>query len=1069
MKTRLLLFIGILTLLLAVTTARAATTFTWNGGTSGNWSTPGNWQVGGVTQTLFYPGSLSPVVNSDIVIIPTSSSGVTTITFTGTHTIASITTSGYNSNGIAIAFSGTTPTLTITSGLSIIQQNGVMVGAAFSGTGTASIGGTSTFGYQQSMSIGSGTTVSFTSGSTLDFTNNQGTLTNNGTLNFTGCTFKMGYQAVLVSAGTLIAATTDFNMSNATAYITYAGKFVSTTCTFEIPSGAYIKSTSSSSAFTAYTSTFTMSGSGGAAYFYNNGTFVDHGSTYNMTGQGAYLQNAASSTMKLRGTTVNFSASGGTNNQNITNAGTLTIDSLSTINASSFTSYISNSGTCHLGTSGSQCIVTLSGQSANVTNTGTCDLGSTSIIYPTGIYANVTNTSGTFTLRSDANGTAAIGALNSTAGNLAYCSGTFSQERYFQGSTTYDNVKKRWIERNYRIISSPLYGPSQVNSNNVYGLNYIVGATAGQTTAANSSTNAFITGCTGGSTSAGNPSTYLYRESYTPSNVTFTSGNYLGITNITNSSTTGTITASDGGTYSIPVGNGVFFFFRGAASNWSTRTSSPYIAPENVTLTSTGSINQQSITVKDWYNSGSTSLGYTGTGTTGNYAVRGFNMVGNPYPCTIDWCTAYSGTGITRTNINPTIWEYNPITNQFDTFLATSSSGGTATGSASRYIMSGQGFFVQVSGTGTNLLTFTEAAKAPTQQLTSTNLLMSTQAPLASVSQIFKLRLLIDSLNYDDIAFNFNSSASSKYNWNEDAAYMAGNNAPEGLASFSDDSVKLSINSLPLPNLTPKVIKLRVEAAITGTYTFKKTALDAIPKIYQLWLMDKAKNDSLDIRNNSNYVFDVDVKDTTTYGNNRFQLIIRQDPALMVHLLNFTGAKVTGGSQVVWKTENEENYTYFTVERSTDGGATYNVIGSVPSAALGTYSFLDKSPAQTANMYRLKIVDLNGTISYSNIVTIMYGNGTNSLVKTGIVIYPNPAKSNLSLNIAPGFSTTAPAGDVSYNVEISNILGSVVTKTSINQQSWQTDVSSWLPGTYVIRVVNGKDNSVVGKGTFIKL
>jgi len=1056
-------------LLLGVTNARGANTFTWNGGASGSWNTPGNWQVGGVTQTLLYPGSLSPVVNTDIVIIPTNSGATTSITFTGTHTIASITTSGYNTHGIAIAFSGTTPVLTVTGGISIIQQNGIMVGIAFSGTGTASIGGTCTFGYQQSMTIAAATTVSFTSGSTLDFTNSQGTLTNNGTLNFTGCTLKLGSYCSFVSPGTIIGTSSDFNIAGTPAFITYGGKFAATSCTFEIPSGGYIKSTSTSSAFTAQACTFSMTGSGGAAYFYNNGTFVDHASTYNMSGQGVYLQNAASSIMKLRGTTVNFSASAGNNNQNITNAGTLTIDSLSAVNESSYTSYISNSGTCHLGTSGSQCIVTLSGQNANVTNTGTCDLASTSIIYPTGIYANVTNTSGTFTLRSDASGTAAIGALNSTAGNLAYCSGTFNQERFFQGSTTYDNVKKRWIERNYRIISSPLYGPNQVNSNNVYGLNYIVGATAGLTTTANSATNAFITGCTGGSTSAGNPSTYLYRESYTPSNATFTSGNYLGITNITNSSTTGSISTSDGGTYSIPAGNGVFFFFRGAASNWSTRTSAPYIAPENVTLTSTGAINQQSITVKDWYNSGSTSLGYTGVGTTGNFAVRGFNMVGNPYPCTIDWCTAYSGSGITRTNINPTIWEYNPVTNQFDTFLATSSSGGIANGSASRYIMSGQGFFVQVSGTGTNLLTFTEAAKAATQQSTGTNLLMSTQAPVASVSQVFKLRLLIDSLNYDDIAFNFNSSASSKYNWNEDAAYMAGNSAPEGLASFSDDSVKLSINSLPLPNLAPRMIRLRVEAAVTGTYTFKKMALDAIPKIYQLWLMDKAKNDSLDIRNNSTYVFDVDVNDTTTYGNNRFQLVIRQDPALMIHLLNFTGTKIKGGSQVVWKTENEENYTYFTVERSTDGGVTYNVIGSVPSAALGTYSFLDKSPAQTANMYRLKIVDLNGTASYSNIVTIMYGNNTNSLVKTGLVIYPNPAKSNLSLNIAPGFSTAVAVGGVSYNVEISNILGSVVTKTTINQQTWQTDVSSWLPGTYVIQVVNGTDNSVVGKGTFIKL
>ncbi|MDR3693253.1 T9SS type A sorting domain-containing protein [Mucilaginibacter sp.] len=1078
MKTRILPLIIALSVFIGVQKSDAQITYTWQGGTSGSWNTPSNWSVLGITQILLYPGSL---LTTDIAVIGTSNSAVTNITYTGTHTIAQIQTNGYSTNGIAITFTGTTPTLNISNGLNIGQQNGSMVGLAFSGSGTASIGGTSSFGYQQSMSIASGTTVSFISGSTLDFTNNQGTLTNNGTLNFTSSTFKLGYNATLSTPGTVIANSTDFNMSNASAYITYGGKFVANSCTFEIPSGAYIKSTSASSAFTTTGSTFAMTGSGGGAYIYNNGTYKDHASTYNMSGQAAYLQNVSGATMSLRGATVNFSTSTGANAQYINNAGTFTIDSASTINAATYQCYITNSGTFYAGTSGSSCIITLSGQGANVANTGTFKLGSTSIIYPSSYQANVTNTSpGVFTLQSDANGTAAIGALSSTA----TCTGTFNTERYFQGSTTYDNTKKRWLARNYRIISSPVYNSTQVNSNNVYGLNYIVGATAGLTTTANSATNAFITGCTGGSTSAGNPSIYLYRESYTPSNATFTSGNYLGITNIANSSTSGTITASDGGTYSIPVGNGVFFFFRGAATNWSTRTVSPYIAPENVTLTSTGNINQQSITVKDWYSPTLSSLGYTGSGTTGNYNVRGYNMVGNPYPCTIDWCTAYSGTGITRTNINPTIYVYNPVTNQFDSYLATSSSGGTGTGNGSRYIMSGQGFFVQANTTGASLV-FTESAKAAAMQLTGGNLLMGTPATQTAGNQLLRLKFSIDSLNYDDIVIGFNASASAKYNVNEDAAYIKGMNAMEGLSSFSDDSVKLAVNFLPLPKLNTQVIRLNVEAAQTGRYTFQKTALNSIPQLYEIWLMDKLKKDSLDIRNNSTYAFDVDLKDTTTYGSNRFQLVIRQNPALMVHLLNFTGAKTSDGAQITWKTENEENYTNFTVERSSDGGINFNALGGAASNALGTYSFLDKNPPVATDMYRLKIVDLNGTASYSNIVTLMYSNTTNTLADN-ISIYPNPVSTMINLGInqpaavsQSGISSlhsnsiiqssTAITSEVSYNIRIVNITGSVVKSATTNQTTWQDNVGNLLPGTYIIQVTKNKDNSIVGKATFIKL
>jgi len=119
---------------------------------------------------------------------------------------------------------------------------------------------------------------------------------------------------------------------------------------------------------------------------------------------------------------------------------------------------------------------------------------------------------------------------------------------------------------------------------------------------------------------------------------------------------------------------------------------------------------------------------------------------------------------------------------------------------------------------------------------------------------------------------------------------------------------------------------------------------------------------------------------------------------------------------------------------------------------------------------------LNGTVTYSNVVTIMYGSGANSLVKTGITVYPNPTKSTLNLSIATGFNTSSSNVSIShitagatYDVQITNVLGSVIKKATISQQTWQTDVSSLTPGTYVIQVMNKASDSVVGQGTFIKL
>ncbi|MDF2433096.1 MAG: trimeric autotransporter adhesin, partial [Mucilaginibacter sp.] len=183
----------------------------------------------------------------------------------------------------------------------------------------------------------------------------------------------------------------------------------------------------------------------------------------------------------------------------------------------------------------------------------------------------------------------------------------------------------------------------------------------------------------------------------------------------------------------------------------------------------------------------------------------------------------------------------------------------------------------------------------------------------------------------------------------------------------------------------------------------------------------------------------------------------------------------------VWKTENEENYTNFTVERSTDGGAAFDVIGGVASSAQGTYSMVDKNPLLTAaNLYRLKLVDLNGTVSYSHVVTVMYGNLTNTIAGN-IKVYPNPSNGPINLSITsnnslstfhPG-STSIPVtpntSSISYAIKIIDVNGSVIKTATSTSANWQADVANLTPGTYIIQVLNNSDKSLVGKSTFIKL
>ena len=207
--------------------------------------------------------------------------------------------------------------------------------------------------------------------------------------------------------------------------------------------------------------------------------------------------------------------------------------------------------------------------------------------------------------------------------------------------------------------------------------------------------------------------------------------------------------------------------------------------------------------------------------------------------------------------------------------------------------------------------------------------------------------------------------------------------------------------------------------------------------------------------------------------------MIRQNSAYAYHLLSFTASKTattvattssTGSAtapikqvQIVWTTENEQNYTNFTVERSTDAGKTYEVVGSVSGNAQGTYSLMDRNPAEQ-NLYRLKQEDINNSITYSKIVPIGYSAINNNLDNNSINIYPNPTSINISLTIIP--KTT---GNATYHIRVTNGTGFVVKSAIVTEPYWQSNVSGLLTGTYLVQVIDIKNNSVIGQTKFVKL
>jgi len=1009
----------------------------WIGVTSTDWNTGSNW-LSGTVPTIADPAYIG--VNRSFNFFPTVLAGAGTVSV-GSIQFGNL---GGKSPGVIVstgstlnvagamtyqsdASSGLGYTTTL-SGAGSITANSVNIisntalGSSYTSTIASSVNSLSVTG---NVALTSSASAGITSNSTFNLTG--------GTTSVTGVIQTTNTSGATSSFVVIPASTATLQLAN-TAALSGLSATGTNVITFK-NTGATVQY--SGAAQTVYTSAAITGLAAGVSY-------------QNIAFSGTGIKTASSGSLNITGDFTNTMVSNASNYVNLSSP---------TVNFIGTTENLAG-GT---GTGTTFYKVNFSGLGTKTMTSGSFSVASTGILTMVGSSAStILATGGFLTLNSDANSSASIGVI--PAGPSI--TGNVNVQRYVSGGVGY---------RSYRLASSPVYSAT-VSSNNVYSVNYIQNSI-------------YLTGNAGGGfDKTGNPTIYLFREDQIPSNVSFISGNYWGFTSITGGPSYSLAGLSASGTFNIPVGNGFLFFFRGnrASASLATETTTAYTNPVPVTMTTTGTLNQGQIIVHSWYTSSSPYLNFSGAGTgpTTNQAVRGFNMVGNPYASSIDWEQFNSSSttfGIYGNNIGSTIYELNPATDNFDAYQT----GGIYTNHGKRTIVSGQGFFVLAQNTSSPQLIFNESAKSTTQN-TGLNLFMATKNDIASlnkptIDQHLRLQMAMDSVNTDDLYVGFTSAASDKFADEEDAPYKQGN-GKISFASVSSDHVRLAINRMSLPGSKQSVIPLFVSARAKGTYNINMTELQSIPPIYQVWLMDNYKKDSLDMRHNTTYAFNI-TADTNTYGSSRFKLILRQDPALNVHLLNFTAVKAANGSQIGWVTENEQNYTKFTVERSTDGGKTYNTLAGVSASDLGTYGFLDKAPGANANMYRLKIEDLNGAITYSNVVTVMYAN-SNNLVKNYISIYPNPAKSTITLTITPPFNTNGSISQIAlaggnspalsttntvYNIKIVNATGMVVKNTTTTQKDWQANVNSLLPGTYIIQVMNNSDNSLVGKGTFVKL
>ena len=227
--------------------------------------------------------------------------------------------------------------------------------------------------------------------------------------------------------------------------------------------------------------------------------------------------------------------------------------------------------------------------------------------------------------------------------------------------------------------------------------------------------------------------------------------------------------------------------------------------------------------------------------------LQGFNLIGNPFPCAINWGT---GSWIKSSIENSAkVWDANGK-NYIDVTLQDT---------PNRYVIPAmQGFFVRA----------TENIPSPSIVIPADAKVHSSQGFYKTTNDMLIMKVSKDNATvYDKAAISFNSLSTNLYDPTYDASEMQTFGDAPGLYSMLTTGEKLSINTIPLPTVNT-MVSLGFIAGTNASYTFNASNLANISFTHPIILEDTKTGLIQDLFQNPIYHFTA----STTDSANRFIL-----------------------------------------------------------------------------------------------------------------------------------------------------------------------------------------------------
>lgn len=377
-------------------------------------------------------------------------------------------------------------------------------------------------------------------------------------------------------------------------------------------------------------------------------------------------------------------------------------------------------------------------------------------------------------------------------------------------------------------------------------------------------------------------------------------------------------------------------------------------------------------------------------------ADDGWNLIGNPFPSTIDWNAA---SGWTKTSVDGTVYttDNGNGATQYATWNGT-----TGTNGGSRYIAAGQGFWIKTNAGGAALQA-TEAIKAAGTQ--------TTFFKEGAASYLLRITMT-QGASRDEAVIHFRPDATSAFDNEFDAWKLK--NSDFNLSSLSTDNKQLAINSWS-PLACDLSIKLNVDNSVAGNYSMNFMNMDSFDEGVDIQLKDQFLDRVVSLANGSQYPFSI-TADKNSYGSERFLLLINGSHNKVDIHQSAGNLSISYNSGIQW---------YY--NGAAIAGATSSMITPVES---GVYSV---------------VVNTNGCKQQGSVDFSV--TGIEDAWAAGLNVYPNPTTGEIFI-ISKG-------GGI-RSISIANMLGQIIDERRPGagnlEQTEKIQIHGHAAGFYLLKI-----------------